>query len=345
MRTTFGQVKAGRIPAAVGLPSCDPRFTSLVNDAQQRLSDAGRWWGSYKRMRICVTSGCITWPHYVKTVEAVNLCGYGVPIRNGWYEFMETVKAPCLNENTCDRQELLDRGTSPQHTDLTTTSKIRIYPAEASDAGNKVLLQGLDGNQKTIRTLDGSDWVDGEYVTLASPSVTTTYSFYKPGLSGAQKPVTNGRLLVYGVHPTSGAETLIAEWQPAERNPDYRRTYYNALPTCTDNSDCTDTGDGCSATMPSCSNVVAEAIVRLECVPVVVDEDWMLIGNQNGLLHAMRSLQLEVKNDYKMAEQEWRLALRAMRDELTAYSPPERTIINAVPYGTAPVSRVIGGFI
>jgi len=26
----------------------------------------------------------------------------------------------------------------------------------------------------------------------------------------------------------------------------------------------------------------------------------------------------------------------SMRDELTAYSPPERTIINAVPYGTAP---------
>ena len=345
MKSTLAQAKASRLPTSVGLPACDPRFTQLLNDACYRLSEAGRWWGTYKKLRICATDGCITWPREVKNVETVKLCNLGIPVRNQWYEFRENVRSPDTSDTSCDRKELLDRGTTPQHTDFSTTSKIRLYPASASDAGKKVLLQGLDGNEKPVRTLSGSNYIDGEYVTLASPSATSTYSFYAPGLTGAQKPVTNGRVLAYAVHPTTGVETLIAEWHPSETNPDYRRTFLNNLPTCTTGNDCEDEGDGCCAGDTSCSNVVVEAIVRVEFVPVAVDEDWLTIGNLQALQHGMRSIQHEEKNNYRMAETEWQRALRLLRSELDAYSPRERTIVNVQQQGTAKLSRVTGGFI
>ena len=94
MRKTLAQAKNSTIAQAVGLATCDERFVQLLNEAQARLADMGKWWGTYKKLRICVTAGCITWPREVKTIEAMNLCGYNIPIQNQWYEFQTDERAP-----------------------------------------------------------------------------------------------------------------------------------------------------------------------------------------------------------------------------------------------------------
>lgn len=349
MRTTLLNAKQSDIPATMGLAGCDPRFVQLANAAQQELADAGKWWGTYGTIRTCVTAGCITWPRFVKTILGMNVCGYGIPIRNAWYEFQLYRKAPSTAECNCDGTELLDRGTVCQHQDFAGLSKIRIYPANSTDVGKRVLLQGKDANGDTIRTLDGSVWVDGEYVTLASPFIESTKQFAAPSLTGVQKPLTNGLLTVTAVNVATGAQTEIAVWEPSETAPAYRRTYLNNLPRLCQNYNssrgCTDNGNGCVAPDEACTNIVVESIVRMEFVPVVVDTDWLFISNLRALKHGMRSIQMRDREEYQKAEIEWQQALRLLRNELEAYSPITQTVINVQPFGTAKPARIFGGFV
>lgn len=347
MRKTLAQAKSSSIPQAVGLAACDPRFLMLLNEAQARLADMGKWWGTYKRMRICVTAGCITWPREVKTVEAMNVCGVSIPIQNGWFEFQQDVPAPGIGCESCEQRQLLDRGLVPQHRDFTGLSKVRIYPASASDVDKRVLLQGDDANGNPIRTLDSvsGEYVWGEYVTLAMPFVESASMFAAPLLTGAQKPVTNGQLVVTGVNVATSVETEIAVWSPAEQNPQYRRTYLLNRPTGCTGGDCEDAGDGCTPAATDCTGSMMEAIVRLEFVPALVDSDWLFIGNLQAIKHMMRAIQKEDRNEYAESEREVQLSLRALRNELEAYSPKERTVVNVLSYGTANPRKIFSGFI
>jgi hypothetical protein len=192
------------------------------------------------------------------------------------------------------------------------------------------------------------DHVDGEYLTLVAPAgfVESTNTFNSPHLTGVQKPITLGRVTATSVNVTSAVETQIAVWSPSEMFPAYRRTFLVNMPELSQcaESDCSDQGDGCVAADASCTNVVVEAIVRLDFVPAVVDSDWLFIGNLEALRHMMRAITLEDKELYPLAEREIQLSLRALRAELEAYSPSERTVVNVQPFGTAKPAFVFGGF-
>lgn len=353
MSTTLAQAKASSIPQAVGINACDDRFVTLLNEAQSRLADMGRWWGTWRRMRLCAVAGCITWPTEVRTIEGLNMCGYDIPIRNQWFEFQTNVRAPSINCGyVCEQPQLLDRGTVVQYRDFTTPSYIRLYPTSSTDVGKKILIQGLDANGIPIRTLDSGVWVDGEYLTLASPFVTSSNLFKNPGMTGVQKPLTNNRITVVSVSPIDASETDIAVWAPYDLNPSYRRTYLkNLARICNSNpnnngcGDCRDKGDGCLPADLECSNIVLEAIVRLGLVPALADTDWLFIQNLDALKHMMKCIQKEDKNQYQESERETQLALRALRNELEVFDPPTRTSVNALSQGTAYPRRIFGGFL
>jgi hypothetical protein len=363
MRKTLAQAKNSTIAQAVGLATCDERFVQLLNEAQARLADMGKWWGTYKKLRICVTAGCITWPREVKTIEAMNLCGYNIPIQNQWYEFQTDERAPrtgCGREG-CEAEELLDRGMVTQFRDSVGSCKFRVYPSLTADAGKRILLQGIDpATNEEIRTLDtvSGEYVWGEYVTLPNPAITpfveTTNLFKQPGLNGAQKPLTQGRVTIVAYNPTTTISTQVAVWGPSEENPEYRRTYLIGMPeVCGGTSgcnaqaenDCIDHGDGCVPPDEECTNTVVEAIVRLEFIPAIVDSDWLFIGNLQAIKHMMKAIQKEDRNQYTEAEREIQLSLRSLRNELEAYSPNERSVINVQPFGSAKTQFIFGGFI
>ena len=353
MRTTLLDAKDSAIGQTIGIPGCDPRFVQLLNDAQSQLSLMGLWWGTFQRRRVCILENCITWPRDVMTVLGFNVCRYGIPIRNDWWEFQENVIAPKAgcNSCSCDRNQLLPRGRVQAFKDIPTYGKIRIVSA-AVDDGAEVLLQGKDPNGVPIRTLVDGSYINGEYVTLAQPYVETVFDFNYPGLTGVQKPITQQPLNVYYVDPVTGDTTLMAIWEPSEKNPDYIRNYLVNVPLLCDPdvettacAPCVDTGDGCAIADTNCTGYMADAIVRCSFIPALVDTDWLFISNLDALESAMLSIKLRRDRDYKGALIEMEQAKQTLRNELDAYSPPERTVINIQTMGTAPLSRVMAGFI
>lgn len=336
---TLGDLKNSTIPAAIGVAACDPRFTQLANEVQDQLTPKGRWWGSTKRLRICVTSKCITWPSGVATIDGFNIAGWGVPPRNDWFEFQDNVRTIEAARCTCGPQQLLDRGFTPQYRDYTGNAYIRIYPISTDDEDAVVLLQGNDQNGNPIRTSDVDGWFDGEKVTIASPFVESVSLFKQPGLLGVQKPLTKSYLKVFSVDAVTGLETQIATWGPSETAPQYRRSALVHLPKKCDTRE--DKGNVCSLPLVNCQNVVAEAIVRLEPIQLVVDTDWLLIGNVAAMKAGMKAAQKEDKNDYQGAGIEWSKAITLLREELGKYDPPERMAVNVV-FG-ATMTRSVGG--
>lgn len=345
MRTTLAEAKASKsgIARALNIAACDSRFVDFVNNAQQRLSEMGRWWGTYRRLYVCLTKACITWPREVAAVEGFKLCDTGIDLLNEWYEFGEAVRS---GDDSCGAPSLVDRPNACQFTDIGTTAQIRIYPSVAADAGTKILLQGIDPNGIPIRTLVSGAYVDGEQVTIAAPFVTSSFEFLSPGLLGVQKPVTKGRLNVYAVDPVSGTETKIAVWEPSEVNPTYRRSFMENMPTGCCQPTCGTGLNGCDpAPIPSCTNLVGEAIVRLELVPASVDTDWLFISNVPALAAACRALMHEDRNQKGEAEVEWERAKRILRNELEKYCPGDKVRVNVRPFGSATPRRVFAGFI
>lgn len=347
MRTTLSQAKASAsgIARAINIAACDSRFPEYVNNSQQRLSEMGRWWGTYRRLYVCLTSACITWPREVATVEGFRVCNEGIDLLNEWYEFGEAVRGVDPTQTECGPTMLIDRQNACQFTDVATSAKIRIYPTVAADAGVKVILQGKDPNGNPIRTSVSGAYIDGEQVTLASPFSTSSFEFLSPGLLGVQKPVTKGRLNVFAVDPVTGVETKIAIWEAGEENPWYRRSYMANMPTCTTAKSCGSGLNGCDpAPTPTCSGTVGEAIVRLEFVPALVDTDWLFISNVQAVAAACRALMHEERNQKGEAEVEWERAKRILRNELEKYCPPDKVRVTARPYGSADPRRVFAGF-
>jgi len=349
MRTTLANAKASAsgIARSINIAACDPRFTEFVNNAQQRLSEMGIWWGTYKRIYVCMTKSCVTWPREVANVEGFSLCQTGVDLLNEWYEFGESVSGPNTStDRICGPPAVLERPNACQFTDIATSATIRIYPTVNADAGVKVLLQGLDGNRQPIRTEVDGAYVEGEQVTLAAPFATSTFEFLAPGLLGVQKPITKGRLNVFAVDPVSGDETKIAIWEASEVNPSYRRSFVANVPSCCIPDSCADTLNGCNpAPTPTCSNALAEAIVRLEFIPATVDTDWLFISNIQAIAAGCRALLAEERGDEMKAEIEWARGVKILRAELEKYSPKTLTRINAQPHGSAHPRRIFAGFV
>jgi len=336
--TTLGQFKESTVGSAIGIAPCDPSFLKWVNEGQERLAPKGRWWGTTRRIRVCVTAKCITWPAGVVNVEGFNLLHRGVLIRNRWYEFQEDVRSNAASTCLCGPNQLLDRGFSTQFKDFTANSTIRIYPRVAADADAVVLLQGTDQNGLVVRNNDGDDYFDGERVTLVYPFAESVTIFKGPGLSGAQKPITKGHLDVFAVNADTAEETQIATWGPNETNPRFKRSYLQHLPP---NGGRVDTGDGCGPADTGCTGLVAEAIVRLEPTPVVSDSDYLFIGCKAAMKAMLKAMVKEDQSDYTGAAIEEGRAIALLKEELSMYDPKERTQVNQVMGATFRSRRMV----
>ena len=294
MKLTLADIKRP-ISKVLSMASTDSRVVDYINEAQERLLYKGKWPGTYARYRVTTDDGMITWPRQLETIEAVAIDDVPGVVRNRWFEFLES--GPGILEST-DKigLQLIDQDVAASFSDITGTGKkLRLYTDSLTasvDTGVKVLLQGYDDDGKWIRTQDGSNYVDGEYVTLTASYVETTNNF--SALSGAQKPDTKGNVTVKEYNVSADTVRTIAEYEPLENLPTYRRSM---IPGITTSTTVTVTG-------------------KLRFIPAENDIDWLHINNQPALKLMVMAIRKEENNILDEAMAYEARALQSLQDQL-----------------------------
>tara|TARA_R100000808_G_scaffold25091_1_gene61738 strand:- start:3389 stop:4357 length:969 start_codon:yes stop_codon:yes gene_type:complete len=294
MKLTLGDIK-GPISKVLGMASTDSRVVDYINEAQQRLMHQGSWAGTYARYRITTDDGMITWPRQLQTIEAVAIDDKPGTVRNRWFEFLETGPG-VLDSNDSIGGQLIDQDVACSFSDISGTGKrIRVYTDSLTasvDTGTKVLLQGYDDNGNWIRTQDGSNYVDGEYVTMTESYAETTNNF--SSLSGVQKPDTKGNVTLKEYNVSADSVRTIAEYEPLENLPTYRRSM---IPSITTSATVTITG-------------------KLRFIPAENDIDWLLISSQPALKLMVMAIRKEENNIMDEAMVYEAKAVKTLQDQL-----------------------------
>lgn len=274
MKLLFSTVKP-LVARVLGFCQDDARVASYTNEAIRRLLNKGLWAGCYGRFVVYTQDGCIVWPRMIETIESVATC-FGVgQVRNGWFEFLEGGFG--LQSGGTDvtpwggayysGSNLLDRGNVCTYRELThnLTSKIRIYPGDASDVGKTITIQGFDQNGQWIRTQYNGAWIDGETVAMAAPFATTTNYFTE--ITTVIRQPTNTVSRLYEFNTTTSVEIDIAVYDPDETLPEYRKSQMPINCTPTNGSTCGCTNDG---TIP------VTVMAKLRHIPVANDNDLVI---------------------------------------------------------------------
>ena len=307
MKVTLGTAKT-RIAKHLNLCATDARTTEYINEAQRRLIESGKWKGTYGRFNICATSGCIAWPRQIETIETVAVSENVGVVRNGWFEFVESGYGLLDNKDNVGYQ-LLDRGESPTHKDMSGAGKpIRVYAFNESDAGKTITIQGYDENNNWVRTVksgSGADTVyqDGVVVTLVNGYVDTTTSF--KSITGVLKDTTEGNVQLYEITVASPLTQVdIATYEPDETLPSYRRSL---IPSLGGAAGCEDGDD---------KKVAVTVIAKLRFINAVNDTDVLMVSDLYAIKNMAVAIKLEENRDFGAATEYRNLAIESLQNQL-----------------------------
>lgn len=347
-RLRLYDVRLSRLPRVVGACSADIQtIADYVNTAQRRLlyaKEAGDegFNGTWAEIAFNVSRAqpFVTLPREIARLELTNVCRRPVPVQNQFYEYLQfgNGRLPKLRACGCnDFLQAYSRNNVPTFADLnpTTPQLIVIYPSDAGDtAGTKrVLLQGLDQNGVTIYSQDGANRVQGVFVPLGSPFVSSPMQFSQ--ITGIQKDITDGPVQFFEMDPTTGAQTLLLTMEPSEQTAWYRRYYFNPLPF-----NCCQTVPPVQPSTPGIVQVTA--IVKLDLIPVAVDTDYCLFQNLEAIIEeaaSVRYSEIDSASAKQMAAERHKQAIALLNGELTHFYSRDEPAVAVRPFGSARLSR------
>lgn len=336
-RATLLDARMFGVAQAAGLCDGDnDEFIRLVNEAQQRLildeaqPDEG-FWGTWAVMAFNLTRAdpYFTAPRDVARVTAINVCKLPVVLRNQFYEYLEFGNGlrpvNCCDAQICEDLASFDRGLVVAFKDIKPPNKqIRVFATDETDYGKRVLIAYKDPFGNIIYSQDGYNRVMGEFLTLASPFVTTTSDVDQ--LLGIQKDETNGPVQFIEVDTVTGDTRLILTMEPTETVAGYRRYFVNGLP------------DTCCAS----ETISVSALVKLDFVPVKVDTDYLLIQNLAALKEEVQGIRLsdmDSPNAKRMGNAHHAAALRLLFGELDHFVGKERVSVQVPIFNGNPLRR------
>ncbi len=244
------------------------------------------WWNLTYKYRIAVSEGLITWPREIATIEAISSCGYPMPIRSEWFEYVSGGYGLRDREAYCETDSLpnpckwdwqtFDRQMSPLFSDVVPTGNaksIKLYSDLAENGTDYVWLFGTDTDGNPLRTnTTGNEWVDGiRALTPTNPMVPVTFPGTVGVITGIVKPTTRGTIHLYEYDTVLLTQRKIATYQANETVPSYRRSFVGGL----------------------CLNheTVVTVLAKREFQPAVNDEDILLLGS----IPAIKMMMLAVR--------------------------------------------------
>lgn len=330
-RHTLRDAKDSRIPISVGVCGDSAEFLAYLNEATERLIFRGKFKGSYQKVRLCLSDGCITLPRQIASITDIALCNNPIPIRNQFFEFLSNGDGILSGDScSCAPSQLVDRGWFPLFFDIRGTNKrIRVYPDVTTDAGKIVTFFGNDKNGNWIRSSETVDdvttWSDGFTLTIADPFVDSTFDV--KDITGIQKEDTDGAILIYEVDTESGEQRLLGRMEPKERVASYRRYFLNGL----------DSGDCCD-----CDTKTITAMAKLEFIPLSVDSDYLYIDNLPALKEMCRSILFGERDSIQanaQAELCEKRAIRELNHQKQHLNGDQEIAIGLNIFGSAPLYK------
>lgn len=306
-RLTVSNIKNSSIPRTLGVCPDDERLLQWLNEAEERMLNQGRWWGSVRLLNLCVTNGCLVMPREVANIEQTAFNGQPIPIYTSWYAFTQNLArvetcngcnaASNLSGNCgsslyagCGHVQMRDQGEAVSFAVTRgSNKKIRAYPSSLADVGKKIIIQGYDHNKIWVRTsFDGSEQ-DGEQLTLTMPYAETSTIWSEGAPTGIIKDQTEQVVRLYSYNVDNSSEKLLATYQPTETRPTYRRyqiPLYHAIPKCY----CCRNEDG---EIVSTVNTIA----KMAHVTLQSDNDWLVLENLSAYKAAMQAVKAYEEND------------------------------------------------
>lgn len=293
-RTTLLDAKNEGLPSAIGACSDSARFLLRLNTACRRLLKRGKYFGTFGRYRMCVTSGCLTLPPQIATIESIAVCGRPIRLHDQWFEFLENGLGPtqCTSTNgegSCFAGGLgcagdaKYRGRYPTFADVTGLDKKLLLICDlVADVGVEVLVLGYDENNNWIRTTQNGVMADGEIITLAQSPGTVSTHIFKVITDIQFNQAHDGQCWLYSLAPPYDAATsdkvMLGNYQYFETRPSYARYYIGGMLTGSD-------GEG------SCNLTTVDVMAKHDFIPVVKDNDYLVIGNLDALEFMIQALE------------------------------------------------------
>lgn len=187
-----------------------------------------------------------------------------------------------------------------------------------ADYGKTITLYGKKyGGQPLQQEINGVT-ENGLTITAANPLAQTTVLVTK--IDSVVRQATVGMTYLYEYDPTTTKLRMLAVYEPGETNPSYRQM---RLPQ---------TGYGQVDENGVC-NWQVEALVKLDFIPVVSDNDFLLISNFNALAMAVQSIKAREANDLALSEAMFAAALKELNFELRNKSPSEQITVKVDAIG------------
>ncbi len=293
-RTTLLDAKNEGLPAAIGACPGDPRFLLRLNTACRRLLKRGKYWGTFGRYRLCVTSGCLSLPPQIATLESLAVCGRPLRLHDQWFEFLENGLGIQQSNGTCAggscgvSWSCVDdgryRGRFPTFADVTgVDKKLWLVCDLTADVGKEVLVMGYDENNNWIRTVQDGVMADGEVIALAQSPGTVSTKIFSIITDVQLNDPRDGQCWMYALAPdytpmTSDA-VMLANYQYFETRPSYARYYIGGILSGSNGN-----GDGCRLT-------TVDVMAKHDFIPVVKDNDYLVIGNLDALEFMIQALE------------------------------------------------------
>lgn len=327
MRLTLSQVLPD-VAEVLNLNQSSTKVLRYINRAQEELLNMGRWVGTTIKYRICSTSGFITWPRELATIEAMTVDGSAALLKNQWFEFLE-YGADCrdycasgvwaIGWNRC-HSVALDEAEAISFLDVCGTGnakKLKVYGTATEATGSRILLQFYDGSGNYVRTNDATEgWQDGEFVLIDAVTPHATINAVTAWV-GVQKPLTNGVVRVTELDTVTGLERVLAVYAPDEVSPSYRRTHIKNF--------------GCK----NCPSVTV--IGKQRYIPALKPRDYLCLQSQGAIIAKAQAVFLRDNHDYQESAAMDAIAFGLLDQELGSWigSSGTQTIGINMAYGAS----------
>lgn len=270
----------------------------LINEAQERIIQLGKWKDTYAKYRFCAYQNCITLPYELETMLTAAICCRPISIQNQWFQFLASGPGLATTTSGCGNiYDSSDGFVTVQ--DPCSDFTIRVYADVTEDADASITVMGLDGDGNLIRTLVDSVWQTGETIPIdASAFQTSTKTFSQ--VTQIVKPRTNGNIRLYANYTDGSGQVLLGIYGYNVTLPKFRRYF---LPGTIDTDN------------PRQFTIIA----KRRYIPAVDDNDLLIVQNVPAVKEMVMSILARERNDVALAQYHFSESMRCLTAELKEY--------------------------